>query len=152
MEIHRLEDKIVSTTLEAKLKALSFRNQNFPPRPRYVSGPTIKLRTNYFNVQLNSDAEIFRYAISISNLDDKQIGKRRRLIELLLEDPLFGAAQSSSPLATDFAGLLVTTTKLIFAERTSESKEFRIRYKVRLLAFVSSLGLSLSRISDADIL
>ncbi|KAL8793144.1 MAG: hypothetical protein Q9195_004256 [Heterodermia aff. obscurata] len=114
------------------LKTLSVRNQNLPRRPKYGSGPSIKLRTNFFNVQLNSNTEIFRYVVSIGNLNDKQKGKRRRLIELLLEDPSFRAAQSSSPLATDFAGLLVTTARLRLAERTSEGrqfKEFRIRYK-----------------------
>lgn len=131
-EVHQKEDTVVSATLETRLEALSLRKQRYPCRSEYVSGNAINLRTNYFEVQTNPNAQLFRYTVSIANLDSKQNRKKRHIIELLLDHPLLRAALPV--LATDFVGLIVTAEKLTL-ERTRGDKdiqEFDIQYKVRL--------------------
>ena len=129
--VHQKENEAISCSLESKLNALSIRNQKYPLRSEYVSGPTICLRTNYFEIQSNPKAQLFRYDISIGNLNDKQKRKKPRIIKILLEDPFFSTVRPSP--ATDFSGSIVTTTKLQL-QRTpvdQESKEFNVRYRVR---------------------
>ena len=111
---------------------MSLCNQGFPSRPEYVAGAPIKLRTNYFNVETKPNAKIFRYLVTVANLDTKQNRKKRHLIELLLDNPVFLAARPA--LATDYNGLIVTARKLNL-ERTRDAKDFQkfeVLYKVRL--------------------
>lgn len=131
--IHRKEDQAISTSLEDKLNALSIRDQSFPFRPEYVSGPTIRLRTNYFEITSNPQAQLFRYIISIGNLNDKQKRKKPQIIKLLLEDPFFSTARPSP--ATDFEKCIVTTTKL----QLVDFKEFNVRYRVRYPSLIPIL-------------
>ena len=98
-----------------------------------MAGAPVKLRTNYFTVETKPNAEIFRYVVTVANLDTKQNRKKRHIIELLLDNPVFLAARPA--LATDFNGLIVTARKLNL-ERTRDAKDFQdfeILYKVRLM-------------------
>lgn len=138
-DIHQKEDEAMYNSIENKMAALSIRKQNYPPRPEYVSGPTIRLRTNYFQIRFNPKAQLFRYLVSVGNLSDKQKRKMPRIIKLLLEDPFFSTVRPSP--ATDFSGSIVTTTELqlerkLVDEKTQEFKYFRIfnvHYRVRFL-------------------
>ena len=128
--VQQKEDAVVSASLQNRLQALSLRGQQFPCRPEFVSGAPVKLRTNYFEVQTNPKAEIFRYIVAVTDLQDNQKRKKGRIIELLLEDPVLKAARPA--IATDFAGLIVTAQRLKL-ERTPDGKDrqsFDVLYKV----------------------
>ena len=129
-DVHRKEDAVISASLETKLQTLSIRNQKFLYRPEYVSGTPIKLRTNYFEVQVNPKAQIFRYTVAIANFNTAQKRMKRHIIELLLEHPVLRAAKPV--LATDFNGLIVTGKELNL-ERTrgeAQMQDFDVQYRV----------------------
>ena len=133
-EIQQKEDAAIAISLEDRLKALRFRGQNFPSRPEYVPGASVKLRTNYFEVATNPMAQIHRYVVSVGNLQSNQKRKKPRIIELLLQHPIL---QATPTIATDFAGLIVTSQRLNL-ERTRDGKDvqrFDVAYQVRMLPF-----------------
>ena len=130
-EVQQRENAILSVPLEAKLEALSIRNQKFPSRPEYVSGPSIKLRTNHFQILTNPKAVLYRYTVAVEGLESRQTRKKKRIIELLLENSVLLAAKPV--LATDFAGLIVTGRKLNLESvpGEKESQIFDVQYRVR---------------------
>lgn len=149
-EIQQKEDAAISIPLEARLEALDLRKQNFPPRPDYVKGAVVKIRTNYFEVRVNPNAHIFRYTVTVSNLPSNQYRKKKRIIELLLESPVLVRARPA--IATDFAGLIVTAQKLQL-ERTRDGKDlqrFNVLYKVSPIFPFALVAAYLRRSAHAD--
>lgn len=79
----------------------------FPGRRGYgTKGKPIVLRANYFVIKEKGDKPLYRYEIAISQELSKP--KRRRLFDVLMQDPMF----AKTNWATDYASILVTTDKL----------------------------------------
>ena len=136
--VQQREDAAIAIPLEDRVKGLDFRGQKFSSRPEFVSGAPVKLRTNYFEVVTNPKAEICRYIVSVSNLQSNQKRKKPRIIELLLQHPVL---QSVPTIATDFAGLIVTSQRLNL-KSTRDDKEiqrFDVPYKVRIPCLASEI-------------
>lgn len=117
-EVQKIEDNLAIAV--AKLpRDLSI---EFPPRPGYGGdGKKIVLRVNYFNLSLLAkDMVLYRYDVATSDSDKRPKldedddnnkvakGKRRRLMDMLLEDPKFG----NSIRASDGSATIVTNRAL----------------------------------------
>jgi eukaryotic translation initiation factor 2C len=108
-EITKFEDNALKASKQdLGLSGLSI-GERLPQRPGYSSdGKPIVLRTNYFNLQLkNKDQQLFRYKCDISG-EQLSKAKKKRYIELLLQQPPF----AKSVVATDYATQIYMTKKL----------------------------------------
>ncbi|KAF2841797.1 Piwi-domain-containing protein [Patellaria atrata CBS 101060] len=91
------------------LAGLSLDNR-LPLRPAYATqGTPIILRTNYFNLKLASgkDPVFYRYVVDITPVLDHR-RKKRRLLQMLLQQPPFNA----NACATDYASIIITAQKI----------------------------------------
>lgn len=92
------------------------RDVDLPPRPGYGE-KEFHMRTNYFQVDLDTDKELFRYDVKIEPAPDSSARalpngrKRRQFYKALFEDqPDFRALGQG--VATDYANTLITCGRL----------------------------------------
>ena len=104
-----------------------YKPEPLPPRMMYgTAGEKTVFRTNYFAMALKSingqRLMLWGYDVAISPPEDKSRRKKRQLLAMLLDDPVFGGI----PAATDYSAIVVTAKKLDFGN--SKSREFPIVY------------------------
>ena len=106
---------------------------DLPLRPNYgriLNGKdNIVLRTNYFEVDLNSKKELFKYKVTIKALSQempalKNGRKRRQLYKILFEEKDFQNLREG--MATDYAETLITCGRLY--EKSLPEKNYEIFY------------------------
>ncbi|KAH8691555.1 ribonuclease H-like domain-containing protein [Talaromyces proteolyticus] len=126
-EVERIENK---SAVEAKTKK---RSETNPQRPGYgVAGKKVVLWANYFNLHSKKDVEFYRYSVTIA-ADSRgrvPVGKKvKRIIQLLLEDHLFGSYGSN--IATDFKSNLICRVELDLDEEDEGqgNNEFVVTYR-----------------------
>jgi len=108
--VTKLEDETVkSQSLSTALAATSLKDQ-LPLRPGYgIAGRKIVLWTNYFHLMPTeqSKKELYRYSVAFQP-DETPKPKKKRLIQLLLQQPPFKGIASAS----DYAQVIITTEKI----------------------------------------
>lgn len=106
--VTKLEDETVKSPSTA-LAAISLKDQ-LPLRPGYgIAGRKIVLWTNYFHLMPTDQPknELYRYSVAFQP-DETPKPKKKRLIQLLLQQPPFKGIASAS----DYAQVIITTKKI----------------------------------------
>lgn len=80
------------------------------------------LRSNYFEITLNTQSALFKYSVTITP-DVKKGGKRRHFFNDMLEE-IEELQALDHGVATDYGGFLITSTRLNAANRL----EFNMAY------------------------
>ena len=110
---------------EFRLSQLSLGESSIPNRPSYKDkGKSVVLRTNNLKVSIDNEKQLFTYGIVI---DDRLTVERKRqhfMQSALRQLPELRALGNG--VATDYASLLVTSTKLDL--NSSNHKTFALRY------------------------
>ena len=110
---------------EFRLSQLSLNESSIPNRPSYGNkGKSVILRTNHLKVSMNNEQRLFTYRIII---DDRLTGGRKRqhfMDSALRNIPELRALGTG--VATDYASLLVTSTRLSLDSSTN--KTFTLQY------------------------
>lgn len=106
-EVQALEDNRVQHTAGQVI-------ERFPGRPGHgTKGISIVLRANYLHLKTafetgKQEVPLYRYAVGTIGGEKLSKPKMRLLVTNLIRDPLFAGRQ----VATDYAGIIVTTKKL----------------------------------------
>ncbi|KAG9595302.1 Piwi-domain-containing protein, partial [Aureobasidium melanogenum] len=106
-EVQALEDSRVKQTVGKVI-------ERFPGRPGHgTKGISIVLRANYLHLKTafetgKQEVPLYRYAVGTVGGERLSKPKMRLLVTNLIKDPLFAGRQ----VATDYAGIIVTTKKL----------------------------------------
>ncbi|KAG9732858.1 Piwi-domain-containing protein, partial [Aureobasidium melanogenum] len=106
-EVQALEDSRVKHTAGKVI-------ERFPGRPGHgTKGVSIVLRANYLHLKTafetgKQEVPLYRYAVGTVGGERLSKPKMRLLVTNLIKDPLFAGRQ----VATDYAGIIVTTGKL----------------------------------------
>ncbi|KAG9518652.1 Piwi-domain-containing protein, partial [Aureobasidium melanogenum] len=106
-EVQALEDSRVKHTAGKII-------ERFPGRPGHgTKGVSIVLRANYLHLKTafetgKQEVPLYRYAVGTVGGERLSKPKMRLLVTNLIKDPLFAGRQ----VATDYAGIIVTTEKL----------------------------------------
>ncbi|KAH0173237.1 Piwi-domain-containing protein, partial [Aureobasidium melanogenum] len=106
-EVQALEDSRVKHTAGKVI-------ERFPGRPGHgTKGVSIVLRANYLHLKTafetgKQEVPLYRYAVGTVGGERLSKPKMRLLVTNLIKDPLFAGRQ----VATDYAGIIVTTEKL----------------------------------------
>lgn len=93
-----------------------------PARPAYgTAGRAIVLYTNYFELKgISPNTDLYRYSVNFQPEGEMKKGKRRRLVELLLQTAPF----EGLPIASDWAQNLISPKKIPVEENTSYTLEW----------------------------
>ncbi|TKA77518.1 hypothetical protein B0A49_03604 [Cryomyces minteri] len=109
-EVTKHENAIVAAPKSASA-GLSLQDR-LPARPGYGTvGIHITLRTNYFKLEANPDAALYRYTVQFLGPNtDPSKRLKQRCLEMLIADAIF----AGTPPATDYANTIITSKKVDF--------------------------------------
>jgi eukaryotic translation initiation factor 2C len=115
-EATKTEDAIAKDPSGA-VAALSLDELTLPRRPGYgKAGVPVVLWTNYFELKgVKADTQLYRYSVAFQPDNELPKPKKKRLIQLLLQQ----AAFSGKPVASDWAQILISGQKLELGARRS---------------------------------
>lgn len=123
-----------TTLIGGSFAKSSFQHLNLPLRPSHGkiigSEDEVILRTNYFDVNLSSQKELFKYRVAIKPIS-KQMStpkngrKRRQLYKILFKELDFQNLRQG--FATDYAETLITCGRLY--EKSLPEKTYRLMYR-----------------------
>ncbi|KAF2089309.1 Piwi-domain-containing protein [Saccharata proteae CBS 121410] len=123
--VTKAENALVAD-LSTKMSAVSLGEQ-LPMRPGYgKQGRPVVVWTNYFHMVLSKSAkDLYRYKVTV--LPDTQTMsklKKRRFIELVMEEPAFQGISAAS----DYAQMIITDRKVPLSDGPQNRKQFRIQW------------------------
>ncbi|KAF1352670.1 Piwi-domain-containing protein [Lizonia empirigonia] len=115
-EVIQLENAMVKGDLSTAMASASL-GVKLPARPAYgTAGRAIVLYTNYFELKgISPNTDLYRYSVNFQPDDEMKKGKRRRLVELLLQTAPF----EGLPIASDWAQNLISPKKIPVEEKNT---------------------------------
>jgi eukaryotic translation initiation factor 2C len=120
--VTKLEDASVKD-LSTALAVISLDGKvTLPRRPEYgVEGTPVTLWTNYFEISVNDNTELYRYSVAFQPDEDLPKPKKKRIIQLLLKKVPFAGI----PVVSDWAQMLVSRKRI---DLGSDRGEYEIEW------------------------
>ncbi|KAK8432632.1 hypothetical protein IWX49DRAFT_114501 [Phyllosticta citricarpa] len=120
--VTKTENQVVKSLVGA-VSSLGLEDQ-LARRPDYgTMGRETTVYTNYFPLSIKKSPDIYRYAVSIQP-EEQQKRKKRRILEILLDDPVWKGAIC----ATDYSQVVIANKKVTLAEGPHNRRAFQVQW------------------------